>query len=182
MLEGSAAAAANDVGAGAAQTDNAALIADIVKRPLFTPGRRPPTPPAAPAPALVVEAKRPWDWRLAGILMSPDRREALFVRDDLRVAVGPGEDIEGWTLVAIGPDAVEIEGEGGKRRLRPQPDPTADAAATSANKQKLAVRPPSNLPTLQQTRVALLAAAKKSLDDEKKRGKLQLHPHAAPSR
>jgi hypothetical protein len=164
------------------ESDNDAFVAQILGRPLFTPGRRPPAPPAPPAPApLVVESpKRSWDWRLAGIMMSPDKREALFVRDDLRLTVEQGEDIDGWTLVAIGPDNVQIEGEGGKKLLRPQADTSADAGATAANKQKLVLKAPTNLPTLRQTRVAFLAAAKKSLEEEKKRGKLVLRPHGPP--
>jgi hypothetical protein len=157
--------------------DNPSLVAQILARPVFTPGRRPPEPAArSPVAPIPEPPAQQWEWRLAGIMVSPSKREALFARDDLKVAVSEGEDIDGWTLVAIAADAVQIEGLGVKRTLRPEFDPAAVAAAPAASGKKLALKPPASMPSARQSQVALLAAAKKAMEDEMKRPKRQLRP------
>jgi general secretion pathway protein N len=152
----------------------AALVDEILKRPLFTPGRRPPVVAAAPPPAPIAEVpKRPWDWRLAGIMSSPERREALFIRNGVRMSVAPGDDIDGWKLVAIADDTVELEGDGVRKSLYPEPD---GSFGTKIGQQ----RRPTSQAVIQQARTNFLAAAKKSLDQQAKQMPLVLHPRAQP--
>jgi hypothetical protein len=97
------------------------LVQLIMERPLFSPGRRAPSPQAAAPPAAVVEAPPPeWNWRLAGLMVGPDRREALFARGSDKRVVPEGEAIDGWTLAAVRPNGVTLAGRGGERTLSPE--------------------------------------------------------------
>jgi hypothetical protein len=93
--------------------------ASIRARPLFTPGRRPaaPPPPVMLAEAVVVHQLTA---RLAGLMIQPGRREALFATDGQKpIAVALGDRIEGWTVTSIEPDGVMLSGPSGERRLTP---------------------------------------------------------------
>ena len=55
-----------------------------------------------------------WNWRLAGVVVSPDKRQALFMRAGEsgtleRLTVEAGQQIDGWTLVEIRPDGVTLK-------------------------------------------------------------------------
>ncbi len=114
----------------AASVDTAALVAQIAERPLFSPGRRPP-PPAAPA-AVVEIAKPDWNWRLAGLMIAPGRREALFLRQGEQRSVGEGQEIDGWTLASVRADGVTLEGDDGTKTLIPELQATTIPAARAA--------------------------------------------------
>lgn len=121
---------------GAVATSGAAddeLVTLIAARPLFSPERRPPSPPAE-QPTFVDIAKPEWSWRLAGTMIASDRREALFVRQGDRLAAGEGQQIDGWTLSAIRPDGVTLVDADAVKTLRPEPlaqDPVAAKAAAT---------------------------------------------------
>jgi len=95
----------------------------ILGRPLFTPGRRPPSE-AASGPA---------EPRLAGIVISPGGRKAIFAGDgDARAqVVAPGGNAGVWHIVAIGDGAVQVIGPDGPRTLRPTRDGTTSSGVAS---------------------------------------------------
>ena len=54
-------------------------------------------------------------------MVGPEEREALFTRKDEKRTVSEGQMIDGWTLAAIHPDAVVLNGDDGEKTLHPQP-------------------------------------------------------------
>jgi hypothetical protein len=110
-------------------------VASIRERPLFTPGRRPPAappPPAAPEAAVVAHELAS---RLAGLMIQPNRREALFAAEGQKpVAVGLGDWIEGWQVTAIETDGVMLSGPSGERRLEPTGSEHARSDSSSSGK------------------------------------------------
>lgn len=80
---------------------------DILARPLFTISRRP-----APRSdgASGAKAATPLKSRLAGIVVGPDGKEALFVESGKTKAssIREGEDIEGWTIEKIELERVTV--------------------------------------------------------------------------
>ncbi len=122
------------------------LIATILDRPLFTPGRRPPPPPpTAPEAAKVAPELRA---RLAGMTVGPGEREALFARDNgATVAVKERQAIDGWTVASIATDKVVVRSSFGERVLRPTPDPRPPRERTPPPRAQLATaRPPNGGP------------------------------------
>lgn len=91
---------------------NATRELAALARPLFTPDRRPPSPDAA-APAVALNAPP----RLAGTLVSPGRRQAVFETASKPAVVGEGDRIDAWTVEAISPGKVTLAGPGGPRML-----------------------------------------------------------------
>ncbi len=90
------------------------LAAQILKRPLFTRGREP--------PELRIPKKEPpkLQGRLAGLMMRPDVREALFTRPGGRpVAVKEGDTIDGWKIASIQFDRVLLTSEFGEQVVKP---------------------------------------------------------------
>ena len=97
--------------------------------PLFTPARHPPLPPPPPPPPppKVVEKperkppapKKPPQLRLIGVMMTDDRNVAIMMgkkRETHRIAVG--DEIEGWEVVAVEPNSVELQFRKEKRVYR----------------------------------------------------------------
>jgi hypothetical protein len=92
------------------------LTADALARPLFNPTRR---PVSSGGPASADFA----DKRLAGIVVSPQQRLAIFaVTGDKPLVVKEGADIDGWQIETITPFDVSLRGPGGTRTLRPKMD------------------------------------------------------------
>ena len=122
------------------------MVAEILKRPLFTEGRRPPQPK-------VVKAEPPkLQGRLAGVMLRPDSRIALFTRPGGRpVSVKEGEVIDGWTAAKIEEGRVTLTssfGEqvvkptnGGAEELTPGRRPAKKATPTKAQPSKPAQNP-----------------------------------------
>jgi hypothetical protein len=89
-------------------------------RPLFTPVRHPPIPPPpkpppAPKPPKVVKAPpppkppTPPKLRLVGVVMSDDTKLALLLDEKREMQrVGPGDEINGWSVVKVMPSEVEL--------------------------------------------------------------------------
>jgi hypothetical protein len=124
-----------------AGVDDAALVAQIAARPLFTPGRRPPQPPPE-APPVIAITKPEWNWRFAGLMIAPGRREALFLRGGEQRAVAEGEEIDGWTLASVRADGVTLEDSDGSRTLTPEAQPAKVPAlrAAAANRAVMAAQ------------------------------------------
>jgi hypothetical protein len=117
---------------GADQVD--AWSQTILDRPLFAPSRRPPQEevPVETVEAPEVEAPPPVIPRLAGIIVGPQSRRALFQPADggKPLSLGEGDEIAGWVIEAIAVDGVRINGAEGQQTITPQPD--AGLAAESA--------------------------------------------------
>ena len=90
------------------------LVAEILKRLLFTPGRQPPQ-------AKVVKAEPPQlQGRLAGVMMRRDVRIALFTRPGGRpVSVKEGDVIDGWTASKIESGRVVLTSAFGEQVVKP---------------------------------------------------------------
>lgn len=146
------------------ETDLAAFE-ETVSRPLFAESRRPPdadttAPPieAEPVPAPKIKAK-PLRHTLIGIFMLEDNKLALLRanRKGAIVRVGVGDEVDGWKVVAITPEQIEIERDGTTQILVPK--------ATAREKPKPAARinPRRRNPTAaNQSRTAPPAAAPRS--------------------
>jgi type II secretory pathway component PulC len=104
-----------------------AMVAEIIKRPLFTSGREPPQ-------MKVVKAEPPrLQGRLAGVMMQADLREALFSRPGARpVTVKEGEMIDGWTVQKIETDRVLLTSAFGEQVVRPTNGGTEEVTAPAA--------------------------------------------------
>lgn len=90
------------------------LTAEILKRPLFTKGREPPHPKVVKAEPPVLQG------RLAGVMLQPDLRIALFTRPGGRpVSVKEGQVIDGWTASKIEAGRVVLTSSFGEQIVKP---------------------------------------------------------------
>lgn len=91
------------------------LVSASLARPLFSPDRRPSVSPQSTA----ADGKR-----LAGIVIEPDRRLAIFAAAGGKpLTVGEGDSVDGWRIESITESEVSLVGAQGSRRLQPKPDP-----------------------------------------------------------
>ena len=90
------------------------LVAEVLKRPLFTEGRQPPQPK-------IVKAEPPrLQGRLAGVMLRSDVREALFTRPGGRpISVREGEVIDGWTISKVEASQVVLTSAFGEKIVTP---------------------------------------------------------------
>jgi hypothetical protein len=177
--------------------DNEALVARLLARPLFTAGRRPPAPvPVAALPAAPPPQQPEWrDWRLAGIVVGPTQREALFTRGNEKRPLVEGGEIDGWTLVAVEAGGVTLRAADLVKTLAPEPErrqaaATARTQTASAPAPVVAFAPRKETPggaqqpaapgDLRQTRAAFLAAAERLVPRDVRSGGTS--PSAAPTR
>jgi type II secretory pathway component PulC len=82
------------------------IFAEVIKRPLFTPSRRPPSP----KPEVAASAPKPETLDLVGVIISADRRMALLRprnKTDVLFAV-EGQSIAGWEVRDIKPTQVVL--------------------------------------------------------------------------
>jgi hypothetical protein len=107
--------------------DMEAIVATILARPLFAPGRRPPQIASfAPIAETEEEAPRQLRGRLAGVTIRPGVREALFIREGQKpMAVNVGGELDGWRISAIEPDRVILSSASGSQTIKPTNDPEA---------------------------------------------------------
>jgi hypothetical protein len=92
-------------------------LAVSLARPLFSATRRPSIGPAEPAADLAGN-------RLAGIVIEPDRRLAIFaVTGGKPLTLAEGESVNGWQIESITPSEVSLIGRGGAKTLQPTLDP-----------------------------------------------------------
>jgi hypothetical protein len=106
-------------------------IDTILKRPLFAANRRPPVPKqTAENPDAVTPPPLPE--RLAGVMLGPHGREALFGNPGGKpTAVGVGGTIGGWTVSVIELDRVVLTGAFGERVLEPSEGDQSDARSSA---------------------------------------------------
>jgi hypothetical protein len=115
--------------------DMESAIAIILERPLFSPTRDLPDPP--PDTTEPPQSAPPQlGARLAGVMIRPGVREALFARVGQKpIPVKIGGEIDGWTIAAIELDRVVLANAFGSQIVRPTSGvrliPTS-LAATSA--------------------------------------------------
>lgn len=86
----------------------------VLARPLFSPSRR-------PAATIAAGPQQP---RLAGIVMDPSGRRAIFAGDgDARgIVAGVGQQAGAWQIQAINENTVQVIGPEGLRTLTPSRD------------------------------------------------------------
>jgi hypothetical protein len=95
----------------------AQLVATTLARPLFSPTRRPPQQQDGSGNTGIA------DMRLTGIVTEPGERLAIFAVTGAKpLVVQEGEEVSGWRIEGIAPDAVSLSGPGGTTTLRPKPD------------------------------------------------------------
>jgi hypothetical protein len=96
------------------------LLAVSLARPLFSHTRRPPETAQEDAGANLDLA----DKRLAGIVIEPDRRFAIFaVTGGKPVTLSEGESVNGWRIDAITPTEISLTSPSGTKSLQPTLDP-----------------------------------------------------------
>lgn len=91
----------------------AAYIGQVLARPLFTEGRRPPAAASTPATQARVD-KLP---RLSGILVMGHDRRAIFESGGKPVVGVVGTQIGAYRIVAIDADRVTVQGPGGAEAM-----------------------------------------------------------------
>ena len=99
----------------------------LLARPLFSPGRRPP-PPAAPA---VVQTEPPP--RLAGTLVGPFGKRAVFAGAGKLVSAGEGDSLGAWMVRAITAGSVVLARPEGWRELHVAPMAGPDHVGTAGS-------------------------------------------------
>jgi len=100
-----------------------ALVAEILRQPLFSPSRQPPD--NRPMGEAAIAEKEPLELpgRLEGTAVLPGIREALFEREgDKPLAVKEGQTIDGWTVASIRPDRVILHSDDGEQIVKPAND------------------------------------------------------------
>lgn len=94
------------------------LTKTILDHPLFTASRMPPAAPQMPQAAAKTAPQL--HARLAGMIVGPDDREALFARDaGPVVAVHEQQEIDGWKVASIDAEKVVLQSDFGERVLHP---------------------------------------------------------------
>jgi hypothetical protein len=133
------------VDAPPASLSPAALLATILARPLFLPGRQP-IDQNQPAPQATAATGLP---RLAGVMIGPFGRSAIFAAPsaaDTSIVVGIGARIGLYQVVEITVGEVRVHGPQGDQILSPgfdtMPSPDVTPTPLSAGNQPTAM--PSN--------------------------------------
>ena len=94
-------------------------VATSLARPLFSPTRR----PREAAKSVGATDPELSDVRLAGIVIQPDRRLAIFAVAGAKPrTLLLGEALNGWKIDSISPEEVALSGPGGTRTLQPKID------------------------------------------------------------
>ena len=119
------------------RTDRTRVVAEpvaaytglILARPLFNPDRRPEAPGTTPAPAAPGRVEPP---RLAGILMTPTGRSAIFATADANgrgTVVREGGTVGAWQVETIHAGDVQLAGPNGRLTVRPTFSDTREAVS-----------------------------------------------------
>jgi hypothetical protein len=145
---GSAQAAADDV-ARLIPSGIDSNIAAILQRPLFSSSRAAHEEEDAAEPD---DVPAQLSHRLTGVAINRQQREALFQNDGEKpMAVGLGDKVEGWTVLAIEQDHVALKGRSGEQiveltssaRSQRRPRPPTRVAARPAPAQPSAQNGPA---------------------------------------
>ena len=107
-----------------ADVDRDDLVDTLLARPLFSPTRRPDRAAVAAEDGVRPTVDLP---RLSGILISGDRRQAMFQAegDDKPTVLEEGGEVAGWQVQKISDFTVVMSGPGGPRTVKPEFDPNA---------------------------------------------------------
>jgi hypothetical protein len=100
-------------------------VAEVLARPLFSPGRRPAAEAAAAPPAAVAPLPR-----MTGVIVTPAGRRAIFVNGAGKpIVVTEGERIGAYAVQSIEAGRVTLAGPDGQRVVAPAFDPKPAARA-----------------------------------------------------
>ena len=104
----------------------------VTERPLFSPSRQPPLQASG-------DSEGAWSsFVLAGIVITPDSREALIRhgKPPTIAHLREGQDLEGWVVRSILPDRVVFAGGDTLHELRltPKPPPSSSTNRASARR------------------------------------------------
>lgn len=126
-----------------------AAIAEILERPLFSPARHPPEVLSASNPEETSNEPPPrLHGRLAGVIIRPGTREALFARTGQKpIGVRIGGEIDGWRIAAIEPDRVILSSAFGTQTVRPTNDTEIIRPRARAPEIALGMGPPTSSTT-----------------------------------
>ncbi|HTV46470.1 MAG TPA: hypothetical protein VMF05_14250 [Stellaceae bacterium] len=103
------------------------LMATTLARPLFSSTRRPPVQNSGDA----ADDSGLADTRLAGILIEPGHRIAIFAPTGAKaVTVTQGQTVGSWRVDSITPVEVSLSGPDGTKTLQPKFDPNLVPPAT----------------------------------------------------
>ena len=123
--------------------DMAAMVAAIIERPLFSPARHPLEIVAAQIGEMSEGTPQKLRGRLAGVLISPGVREALFARQGQKpIAVNIGSEIDGWKIAYIEPDRVILSNALGNQTVKPTTDSEGTRPSARAINTNLATAQP----------------------------------------
>jgi hypothetical protein len=120
-------------------------------RPLFSPSRRPPSPPTVVAPAPVVKLASPPtpgpdhpQLTLLGTVVSQSSEIGVFTDEASHdvIRLKAGETHDGWTLRAVVDRAAFFEKEGYRAATLVLPAPHAEAAAATGGNARIRFAPP----------------------------------------
>jgi hypothetical protein len=126
-----------------------AAITEILEHPLFSPTRHPPEVLSVANVEETSEKAPPQlQGRLAGVMIRPGVREALFARAGQKpIAVRVGGVIDGWKIAAIEPDRVILSSAFGTQTLRPTKDTQVVRPPAHATFMGFSMGPPTNSET-----------------------------------
>jgi hypothetical protein len=127
--------------------DMETAVEAILERPLFSPSRQPPEVLTAAHIEETLETAPPQlHGRLAGVMIRPGTREALFARAGQRpIAVKVGGEIDGWKIAAIEPDRVILASNfGDTQTVRPTNDTEVVRPPARATEIALGMGPPTS--------------------------------------
>jgi len=111
-------------------------VAMILARPLFSPTRRSPESSGPTVSGLT-------DKRLAGIVIGPDRRLAIFAVSGAKpLVLTEGETVDGWRIENITPGEISLRGPSGSETLQPRFDPNLVPPPRSQPPAAAGARPP----------------------------------------
>jgi len=115
------------------------LLATTLARPLFSSTRRPPEiAQGESAPGLDLSDKR-----LAGIVIEPDRRLAIFAVTGAKpLTLSEGESVGGWRIESITPTEISLVGPSGTRTMQPTWGPSSARPRQQRNASQQSQPPP----------------------------------------
>jgi hypothetical protein len=93
------------------------------------PGRVAPEQSTIFPPPDATALRAPWGRRLTGIILSPQLHEALFEQDGETQVLREGEQLDGWTLAAVGAGQVTLRSAAAEEIVTLEAHSNGDAPA-----------------------------------------------------
>lgn len=108
---------------------------DLTERPPFLPTRRPASGDAQASARAVEEVRLSQQWKLVGIVVSPEQTHAVLHerRGGRSVSLSVGMSLEGWTVVTVESDRVRLTS--GTRTLEMELHPLKEEASHAPKNQ-----------------------------------------------